>query len=270
MLKRYCLLVSIVAFAAALYWPAHSEGAPGQDELTAFKDNHCVACHSGSSLSGALANRYLDWHFSTHKSAGIGCEKCHGGDSTTSDRAKAHAGMLRASDPKSRLHSVNVPQTCATCHQGIASTFTQSVHYQRLKGAGLGPSCTTCHAHMGSVVMTVPAEASALCAQCHDAANGPLTRRPEIPKAAGDVVEALGRADGIILWSERLVEAARDRKVNVAAEEADLRAVRALYADAVSSWHGFSTDQTRKKADEAFSKGTAVKDRLMKKLGFAS
>jgi predicted CXXCH cytochrome family protein len=194
---------------------------------------------------------------------------CHGGDSSTADKAKAHAGMLQASDPKSRLHPTNVAQTCATCHQGIASKFTESVHFQRLKGAGLGPSCTTCHAHMGSSVATVPAEASALCAQCHDAANGPLTRRPEIPKAAGDIVEAHGRADGIIIWADRLVEAARDRKVNVSAEEAELQAVRALYADAVASWHGFSMDQTRKKADEAFSKGTVVKDRLMKKLGFA-
>jgi predicted CXXCH cytochrome family protein len=268
MLKKSCLLVSIVAFAAAMYRPAYSEGSPGQDDLGAFKDNHCVMCHSGSSLSGALANRYLEWHFSTHKNAGIGCEKCHGGDSTTSDKAKAHTGLLRASDPKSLLHPTNVAQTCATCHQGIASTYTQSVHYQRLKSAGLGPSCTTCHEHMGSTVMTVPAEASALCAQCHDTAKGPLARRPEIPKTAGDVVEALGRADGIVIWAERLVEAARDRKVNVTAEAADLEAVRALYADAVVSWHRFSMDQTRKKADEAFTKGTAVKDRLMKKLGF--
>jgi len=121
---------------------------------------------------------------------------------------------------------------------------------------------------MGSTVATVPEEASALCARCHDSANGSLARKPEIPAMAGRTIEALARADGVIIWADRLVEAAHDRKVAVTAEETDLAAVHALYGSATTSWHTFSADGPQKKADEAFEKGTAVKDRLMKKLGF--
>jgi hypothetical protein len=121
---------------------------------------------------------------------------------------------------------------------------------------------------MGSAVVAFPDEAAALCAQCHDAANGPLARRPAIPAMAGKTVEALERANGVIVWADRLVEAARDRKIDVAPEQAELDAARVLYADAAASWHAFSADQPQMKADQAFAKGTAVKDRLMKKLGF--
>lgn len=56
-----------------------------------------------------------DPHFSN------GCSSCHKGDSASTDKAKAHAGLAkRPSDD---------PATCGTCHPAIAKTYTLSLHY---------------------------------------------------------------------------------------------------------------------------------------------
>jgi hypothetical protein len=268
MLKRLCFVffAALVGFAA--YQPTEAS-LSDQEGLEAFTNNTCVMCHSRHSSTSPVTNRYLEWHMSAHKTGAVSCDKCHGGDALAKDKGAAHAGVRPATDTESRLHQTRIADTCGACHKEVTAGFTQSTHHTKLKASGLGPSCSTCHAHMGSAVVNFPSETAALCAQCHDAQNGPLPRRPEIPTRAAQVMEALERADGMVIWANRLIEAAPDRKADVSAEKAEMQAVRAAVLEAKMSWHTFSMDAAQKKADEAYDTAVKVKDKLMRKLGFA-
>ncbi|MBL8206628.1 MAG: hypothetical protein JNM09_20500 [Blastocatellia bacterium] len=265
MLKKLILLATIIA-AGIMLFPSQSTFSSSQDALATFRGNSCVTCHSRSNAQLQVTSRYAEWHMSVHREKGVGCEKCHGGDATAQEQAKAHAGVLAVNAPNSRLHPKNLTQTCGTCHQEIANTFTESKHFQNLKSAGLGPSCSTCHEHMASNVIYTPEQTSTLCASCHDSTNALMPKRPEIPGRAAEVMQSIRRANMVVMWADRLVDDAHIKKVDITAEEKEMNAVRTMRADAKISWHAFNLDVARKKADATFEEGTKVKDALRKKL----
>lgn len=261
MIKKYSALAIVAVVAVALFWPRAGRGESQQDDLAAFKDNACVTCHSSTALAGPVTNRYLEWHLSVHKDAGVSCEKCHGGNPAERSKAAAHLGVLPAADAKSRLHPSNVAATCGTCHSAISATFVESVHGLDLKGTSSAPTCNTCHAHMASAVARFPQEAMELCSQCHGS-------KPELVKRAGEAVEALERAYGIVVWGDRLIDAGQERKLSLTAEQPEMKAIHAQLDGAVIEWHRFNLDATQQKADAAFAAGAKSKDKLMKRLGF--
>jgi cytochrome c1 len=228
--------------------------------------NNCANCHSKISAPLSLSNKYFEWHVSLHRDNNIGCETCHGGDPTTKDKDKAHQQVRPASDQQSKVHPASLPDTCSACHSAVVKSFIGSTHYQKLKGSGLGPSCTTCHAHMASAVAKAPAEAAARCASCHNTVNGPLPARPEIPEKATEMMEALGRANTMVVWADRLLEVGQQKQMSLTQETEQLKSARAALSEAQVAWHALSFAVVRKKADEAFELGTKVKDQLMKKL----
>src|SRR5262252_1267592 len=142
-----CKRLSALIFAAAIgiLCSRNSSGSSSQEKPSALSNNTCVACHSHVSKPLELSVRFLEWDVSTHKTASVGCEKCHGGDSTSRDARKAHQNILPPSNMRSRLNEVNLPETCGACHKTILASFAESTHYQKLKSTGLGPSCITCH-----------------------------------------------------------------------------------------------------------------------------
>ena len=237
-----------------------------QGSLVELRDNNCVNCHARLSTPLRLTSRYAEWHMSTHKEKAIGCEKCHGGDPKIGDEKKAHAGVIAPTDAKSRLHPQNLPETCTACHQGIVNSFVESKHYQKLKGAGIGPSCTTCHQHMASQVLYTPEETAAMCATCHNSPNRLMPPQPEVPHKANDVMQSIRRANTVVVWADRLFEEAERRKLDVSEEQKEQKIVKAVLAEAKISWHAFNLDSVRKKADDAFEMGTRVKDSLRAKL----
>lgn len=262
----------VVSTAAAGFFAVIALAGPyateSQDGLAAFKDNSCVTCHSRDLNSSPLSNHYLEWHFSRHMQVGVSCDKCHGGDPSTDKKEKSHIGVSKSDEKDSRTNPLNLSETCSKCHEPVSTAFTTSAHFKKLKTSGLGPSCSTCHQHMASVVASSPPEAGALCSECHNAERKILPNRPDIPARAMTAMEALARADGIIVWADGLLGAAKERKVDVAAEETEMATVRAMVAEAKTAWHTFTLVGVREQADAAFTKGTAVKDRLMKKLGY--
>lgn len=266
MLKRICVLC-FIAFAAFL-----GVGWRGgiQQDLDILANNRCVSCHSKITSPLSLSQRYYDWHLSLHKDKGVGCNKCHGGDPTTEDEKKAHHGVFPATDPQSSVNLVNLPETCGACHDEIANSFIESTHYQKLKAAGMGPSCTTCHAHMASAVVKDPTETAALCATCHNTINGMLPARPEIPDRAKEVMEALNRASAVLIWADRLLEVGAQRKLDMSEEKAELKEAKSTLTEAKVGWHALSFESIRQKADEAFEVGTEVKDQLLKKINLSS
>ena len=63
------------------------------------------------------------------------CTSCHG----------AH-DIRQKRDPKSRVFRANIPQTCATCHEGIQALYDRGSHGAALAaGNAKAPVCTDCH-----------------------------------------------------------------------------------------------------------------------------
>jgi hypothetical protein len=248
-------------------WPASAKrkGA-AQEAEPDYRNNNCVSCHSRLLEPLRLGNHYLEWQFSRHREKGASCEKCHGGDPSAKDKQIAHAGVSPASDQQSRLHWKNQPETCGACHQNVASAFVESAHYKRLSGIGLGPSCNTCHAHMAKKVIYSPDETADLCSRCHDSINS-LKPRPEIPARAKETMMALQRADYVIRWARLLLDNGRRMNLSLNEEANEFKTAEDMFREARVKWHTFDLDAFRKQTDEAFLKGTKVRDKLRKRLG---
>jgi nitrate/TMAO reductase-like tetraheme cytochrome c subunit len=262
--KKLCLL-AFLAISGLLVAAGGSQEKAAQVGMAVFKDNNCVQCHARINEPLRASIHYYEWHLSPHEAKGVGCDKCHGGDPTATDKQKAHVGVLRSTESASRLHPTNQSATCGSCHQTVVNAFVQSAHYQRLQRVGLGPSCSTCHQHMALVVAQTQKATANLCASCHDSPNA-VRPSPELPRRAGEFTLALWRAHRVIVWANMLVDNARYMGVRLDQEPEDLKRVEAQLRAAKVDWHKFDVDCARRQADEAFNAGTKVKDVLRKKL----
>ena len=260
------LTALFLLLALATLWPASAKrNSAAQEAKPDYRNNNCVNCHSRMLEPLHVGNRYLEWQFSRHQEKGVSCEKCHSGDPSVKDKQMAHAGVLHSSDPQSRLHWKNQPETCNACHQNVVSAFVESAHYKRLKGIGMGPSCNTCHAHMAKQVIYSPTETAKLCSQCHDSINF-LKPSPEIPARAKETMMALQRADAVINWARTLLAGGQMLNLSLSGEMDEFKTAKDKLSEAKVKWHTFNLDAVRKQADEAYLKGAKVKDGLRKKL----
>jgi hypothetical protein len=264
MLKKICLVL-FVSLTATHFIPARSSSF----QSDALASNTCVSCHASALTPAEMSNRYVEWHASAHRRGGVGCEKCHGGDPTAKDKERSHRGMLPAEELESKLHQWNLAETCGSCHKQVVKSFVDSTHHQRLKNAGFGPSCNTCHAHMASAVIYSSVELARMCAHCHDTINGMIPRRPDIPQRAKESLEAIKRADYMVEWARGLIEEGLRRKIDVAAQQNDMKSINAAIGEVKSDWHTFEVQRVRARADLVFDKAKEVKDQMMKKLGLA-
>jgi hypothetical protein len=128
----------------------------------------CGGCHgetvAGSGARGAaVAAEFADSIHGlalTRTTVAPTCSDCHTGHD-----------VRRAADPASRVHALNVPATCGTCHANQQRLYGDSVHAALLRsGAPSAPHCASCHtAH--SIRPTATPEwqltAVAQCGQCH-------------------------------------------------------------------------------------------------------
>lgn len=264
-LKTICCVITLALFSV-VWAQNNSSGVSQQKRDTNYTNNNCVTCHARITQPVALSNRYFEWHDSLHKEVGVSCEKCHGGDPATNNKAKAHVGIAPYSDPNSKIHFRNLPATCQSCHQGIVNTFVESKHFQNLKTTGLGPSCSNCHAHMASEVVLSPQQTATLCAYCHDTVNGALPPRPDIRDKAETVMHALNRADVAVGWATSLLREAEMKRLAVGPERLQVNAAQGMLKDAKFNWHSFALETTQKKADEAFAAAMNARENLGKKI----
>jgi hypothetical protein len=153
----------------------------------------CVACHT--SQSGKSAEIVKDSTASIHAERNVACADCHGGDSTKSDKAAAHAvsaGYVGV--PK----TVDIPALCASCHARVETMrqydlptdqwakYQQSVHGKKLaQGDTKVATCFTCHDGHGTKktndpsAKVYPLNVPGLCASCHS--NVELMKPYKIP-----------------------------------------------------------------------------------------
>jgi Cytochrome c7 and related cytochrome c len=260
-------ILASVLLSACLCVVYSAESSASRSRQGGAPNNGCVKCHSRLSTPAGMSSRFLDWRASAHAAAGVACDKCHGGDAAARDAANAHTGMLPPSNRNSRLHEMNAPETCGSCHRAIASSFVESEHYRRLKASEGGPSCISCHGHMGSSVARAPLEGESLCTFCHNVVNGPLPQRPDIVKKAKSTLDTIARTNYAVAWINELLEQARKKKLNVAAEREDLRLLKITLYEAKAGWHAFTLEGPAAKAGKSFDEAVRVKDRLSKKLG---
>ena len=133
----------------------------------------CGACHKQQLVmasSGVSSAPFSLYEQSVHgKAVAAGSEKaavctdCHG-----------NHDILGAGDPKSPIAKLNVPQTCAKCHDNIRQEFVQSIHGEAIaRGNWAAPVCTDCHGIHTIKAPNDPRSAVAsanvqnTCAVCH-------------------------------------------------------------------------------------------------------
>jgi hypothetical protein len=133
----------------------------------------CANCHADPELArrhnipvGNVYQLYMDSiHGRAVTRSGLlvsaNCSDCHG----------AHDIQPR-SEPTSRVFRANVPRTCGTCHAGVLSAYSQSVHGRAVaSGSAAAPVCIDCHsAHQIRRVEGEPWQLDAIreCGTCHE------------------------------------------------------------------------------------------------------
>jgi cytochrome b subunit of formate dehydrogenase len=159
----------------------------------------CGACHGQKFVmasSGFSSAPFTSYQQSVHGkavAAGSGtaavCTDCHG-----------EHGILPATDPKSPIAKLNVPETCAKCHDSVKQKFMQSIHGQAIaRGNWAAPVCTDCHGIHTIKAPTDPRSAVAsgnvqnTCASCH----GSVKLSAEFGVPAGRVSSYLSSYHGM-------------------------------------------------------------------------
>ena len=163
-------LVVGTAFIASMFFVASPASA---------QSSRCADCHFAQN---AVPNQehLFDWDRSPHAKNNVGCEKCHGGNSTVFESSLAHRGILSSGNKKSPVYRANLPATCGGCHVGPFVAFQESRHYQLLKaGNDRGPTCSTCHDPVAGELLS-PKALEKQCAQCH----GPKEIAPRAQRAS--------------------------------------------------------------------------------------
>ncbi len=207
----------------------------------------CADCHFAN--ADGTDRRHLDaWSLSKHGQAQVGCERCHGGDPTTTDRTVAHQGVVLSTVAASRVHRANLPATCGTCHSGPFSHFQQSQHFALLRdGDRRGPTCTTCHDSVAAQLAS-PRRLEQTCLQCH----GPNGREPREGRAAAarlmlenisEVRESIRAADRLIA---RVADPSRRARLADAREQAEVPLTQARDAG-----HRFVFDELQRRLVDA-------------------
>lgn len=158
---------------------AHDIRVPSDPQSSVFPLNLveiCVDCHTDTKVVAQhdlpSADRILAYESSVHMKAlrekglvvSAACNDCHG-----SHKIKP------ADDPESESSRLNIPKTCAKCHQGIYQVYLESVHGQDyLVGNKDVPICTDCHgehsikAHTNPDSSVYTTHIAEICSNCHE------------------------------------------------------------------------------------------------------
>ena len=128
------------------------------------KKNECINCHK-SLKDVRLKNPVFYWTNSVHSKTGKGCELCHGGDSTSSNKVIAKS---KKAQYKGKPGKKTIPEFCGRkgCHNSTLVQFKKGPHYLSLLKTNK-PNCTNCHSahNIQKVSMRILRDQS--CVRCH-------------------------------------------------------------------------------------------------------
>lgn len=133
----------------------------------------CGRCHADRTLVQRyqipIPEAYQLYEKSVHSRAveeglpAATCNNCH----------RSH-DILRATNPRSSIYRLNIPQTCGRCHDDESKKYLESIHGMGLRqGVTEAPVCTDCHGeHLIRAAQDPNSPVSATqvsktCASCH-------------------------------------------------------------------------------------------------------
>lgn len=141
----------------------------------------CARCHADAAYMRQYNPSVRTDQFSQYQTSGHG-RRLARGDSRVAVCTDCHGvhDLRPASDSRSRVHPLNVAQTCARCHADAAymkgrsiptdqfAGYSASVHHEALalRGDLSAPTCTTCHGNHGAAPPGLAA-VEFVCATCH-------------------------------------------------------------------------------------------------------
>ena len=253
MLTRTLLVLSL---AGAVRLVPAAAGAGAVPELPrAVAKSACVRCHARTGKGGVVYPEYIRWVSSPHAAKNVGCEACHGGDPTTDDKDKSHAGMIPPGAADSPVSPKKVPQTCGQCHEMEYQHYVQSKHSKKLADGEQGATCVTCH---GSTATAVPTAVTVrhTCEICH---THEKHNDPSIPERAYHALLALTEARGGVDLAQVAVLAAKDRKQDTAALERNVARARDSLNRAITEWHTFDLAKVEQATSEAQDLGAQTR-----------
>ena len=167
--------------------------------VAAHVDDNCIACHSRETdKAREIVSIYQS---STHGKMNIGCDGCHGGDASQTEKAKAHAGhFIARPDTNATL------EMCGKCHRQPLEFFKGSRHFA-VKPNVRRLDCVECHGVHGIGAASQSFRWPQFCAGCHGLEYLPPLPRPfqEMLSLADDLgdrihrLEAKGRAPGDLI-----------------------------------------------------------------------
>ena len=169
----------------------------------AVSEDNCVACHrKQKDKAGQVVAIYQS---STHGRIRVGCDGCHGGDLSQSEKTRAHAGRFIA-----RPDTSATLEMCGKCHRQPLEFFKSSRHFAaRANVARL--DCVECHGVHGIGAASESFRWPQFCAGCHGLEYLPQLPRPfqemlSLADVLGDGLHRLevkGRAPGRELIERR-------------------------------------------------------------------
>ena len=175
--RQAVAVLGVVSIAAAAYFSTFSGRASAQETSS------CIICHS--SLENLLSEPVKLFEHDIHRSKGLSCNDCHGGNPAKSDKAGAKDRMWGFVGKPS---AQQLPAFCGKCHSdaGLMKKFNPSlrvdqvqeyftsVHGRRLQGGDQKvATCVSCHGIHGirspgdPLSPVYPLNVAETCAKCH-------------------------------------------------------------------------------------------------------
>jgi DmsE family decaheme c-type cytochrome len=152
----------------ACHGPGSLHVEEGDGFIVMPNDANCLACHSGAHshrLKYTDKKGVMDWNFSHHRNAGVGCTDCHDPHS--------HAYMGLRIKPEFQVQNIDSTSAlCLSCHQDILGRISMPYHHPIREGA---MGCTSCHDPHGNMERRLLAK-NETCYKCHQAQQGPFSR----------------------------------------------------------------------------------------------
>lgn len=168
-------LTAMLTAAGYLYWPA--------GRAAAQETSSCIVCHS--KLEPRLSDPVRSFENDIHKTKGLSCSDCHGGNPNKADKAEAkdpNWGYVAKPSPQ------QIPAFCGKCHSdaGLMKKFdpsirvdqvqeyATSIHGQKLQKGDMNvATCVSCHGVHGIRAPGDPqssvyaANVAETCGKCH-------------------------------------------------------------------------------------------------------
>jgi cytochrome c7-like protein/cytochrome c554/c'-like protein len=220
--------------------------------------SRCADCHAANQGKPDPLH-FIEWHSSAHERAGVGCEKCHGGNPNTFESFLAHQSIIRGRGPETPVHPANLPKTCGACHRGPFAQFQKSRHATLLAQQVYdGPTCSTCHGYAAGYTMS-PKGLEKQCSACHGVKE--KAARPGRAADARDWLQNVRDVRQLLDSAQTLIKRTKDAKARELLDY-DYQQAQVPLTEAVHDGHAFVFTDARERLAIARARADALLERL--------